>query len=197
MGSAVIVSGFGGQGLLFAGTVLARAAMAEGLEVFWIPSYGPEMRGGAAACTVIVDDLPIGSPVVDRADVVIALSGPALARYRPTLAPGSLLIVDGSQTDPPSIDGVEILAPPCTAMDRAAGDDRLVSVVALGVLAAHRRVVGSSAIRAALQQVVGAKHPEALQADLAAFDAGMALVCSSEAGFGPTPLATGGGAWNS
>ena len=195
MGAAVIVSGFGGQGLLFAGTVLARAAMAEGLEVFWIPSYGPEMRGGAAACTVIVDDVPIGSPVVDRADVVIALSGPALDRYRRALAPGSLLIVDGSQTEAPSIEGVETLAPPCTELARAAGDDRLVSVVALGVLAASRPVVDATALRAALRDVVGAKHPEVLEADLAAFDSGMALVCSSEAGLGPGPHATGGGAW--
>jgi 2-oxoglutarate ferredoxin oxidoreductase subunit gamma len=68
MERSIIIAGFGGQGILFAGKVLARAAMAEGREVFWIPSYGPEMRGGTASCTVIIGDEPIGSPVVDRAD---------------------------------------------------------------------------------------------------------------------------------
>ncbi len=175
MERTVIVSGFGGQGILFAGTVLARAAMAEGLEVFWIPSYGPEMRGGAAACTVIVGDEPIGSPVVDRADVVIALSAPALEKYGPKVASSGLLIVDGSRGTPPRpVDGVQVLAPPCTQLARAAGDDRLVSIVALGALAARSTVIGVDAIRSGLGEVVGAKHPETLEADLRAFDAGAA-----------------------
>lgn len=172
----VIISGFGGQGLLFAGTVLARAAMAEGLEVLWIPSYGPEMRGGSAACTVIFGDRPIGSPIVDRADAVIALSGPALARYGSVLAPGGLLVVDGTLVESPPADGVEVAAPPCTSLARAAGDDRLVSVVALGALAARRPMVNAQAIRAALRDVVGATHPEVLRADLEAFDAGFTAI---------------------
>ncbi|MEO8570641.1 MAG: 2-oxoacid:acceptor oxidoreductase family protein [Chloroflexota bacterium] len=175
-GAAVIVSGFGGQGLLFAGTVLARAAMAEGLEVLWIPSYGPEMRGGSAACTVIVGEEPIGSPIVDHADVVIALSAPALARYGTFVAPGGLLVVDGTLMEIPSISGVEVVAPPCTSLARSAGDDRLVSIVALGALVARRRIVGIEALRAALRDVAGAKHPEVLRADLQALSAGMVAV---------------------
>lgn len=174
MEHAVIISGFGGQGLLFAGTVLARAAMAEGLEVFWIPSYGPEMRGGAAACTVILGDRPIGSPIVDRPDAVIALSGPALERYRSVVAPGGLLVVDGTMVEPPAADGIEVVAPPCTRLARAAGDDRLVSIVALGALVARRPMVDAHAVRTALRDVVGAKHPEVTEADLVAFDAGFA-----------------------
>lgn len=175
MERTAIVSGFGGQGILFAGTVLARAAMAEGLEVFWIPSYGPEMRGGAAACTVIVGDGPIGSPVVDRADVVIALSAPALERYGRVVADEGLLIVDGSMATPTHHGGgVEVVAPPCTQLARAAGDDRLVSIVALGALAARSSVPGAGAIRQAVRDVVGAKHPETLEADLRAFEAGLA-----------------------
>ena len=176
METAVIVSGFGGQGLLFAGTVLARAALADGLEAFWIPSYGPEMRGGSAACTVIVGDRPIGSPVVDRADAVIALSGPALARYGGMVALGGLLVVDGTHADPPVLDGIEVVAPPCTRLAREAGDDRLVSVVALGALIARRPMVRPDSVRAALREIVGAKHPEVLEGDLEAFDAGVAAV---------------------
>ena len=174
MERAVVISGFGGQGLLFAGTVLARAAMAEGLEVFWIPSYGPEMRGGSAACTVIVGDRPIGSPVVDRADAVIALSGPALARYGRLVAPGGLLVIDGTLVDAAGTAGAEVVAPWCTSIARAAGDDRLVSVVALGALIARRPIVAVEAVRAALGVTAGAKHPEVLRADLEAFDAGFA-----------------------
>ena len=174
MERAVVISGFGGQGLLFAGTVLARAAMAEGLEVFWIPAYGPEMRGGSAACTVIVGDHPIGSPIVDHADAVIALSGPALARYGSLVAPGGVLVVDGTLVDPPEIATAEVVAPPCTSLARQAGDDRLVSVVALGALVARRPIVGVETIRAALQATAGATHPEILRADLEAFDAGLA-----------------------
>ena len=170
----LILSGFGGQGILFAGTVLAHAAMAEGLEVLWIPSYGPEMRGGSAACTVIIGDSPIGSPVVARADVVIALSGPALVRYGDAVAAGGLLIVDGTAVAPPPADGFEVVAPPCTQLARAAGDDRLVSVVALGTLVAARPFLSDAALRSALIAVVGAKHPEAMHADLEAFDAGIA-----------------------
>ena len=178
MGSTVVISGFGGQGLLFAGTVLARAAMAEGLEVLWIPSYGPEMRGGAAACTVIVSDEPIGSPVVDRADAVIALSGPAFDRYGGLLAPEGLLVIDGGLVTPTDTAGAEVVAPPCTMLARAAGDDRLVSIVALGALIGRRPMVAAEAVRLALRDVVSAKHPEVLQADLEAFDAGLAASAS-------------------
>lgn len=175
----VIISGFGGQGLLFAGTVLARAAMAEGLEVLWIPSYGPEMRGGSAACTVIVGDHPIGSPVVDRADAVIALSGPSVAHYGRVVVLGGLLVVDGTLIEPPPTEGVEVVAPPCTSIARAAGDDRLVSIVALGALVSRRAVVDAQAVRVALEAVAGAKHPEVLRADLEAFEAGIAAVLGS------------------
>jgi 2-oxoglutarate ferredoxin oxidoreductase subunit gamma len=176
METTVIVSGFGGQGLLFAGTVLARAAMAAGLEVLWIPSYGPEMRGGAAACTVIIADRPVGSPVVDRVDVLIALSGPALERYGALVAPGGLLVIDGTMVEPPPSPDFEIVAPACTTLARAAGDDRLVSIVALGALIGRRPVVDAETLRDAVRAVAGAKHPEVLVADLEAFDAGLQSV---------------------
>ena len=94
MEHGAIVCGFGGQGILFAGKVLAQAAMLEGRAVSWMPSYGPEMRGGTASCTVVIADRPIGSPIVDLADSVIALNPPSMAKYAPLLAPGGLLIVN-------------------------------------------------------------------------------------------------------
>ena len=96
MESATILGGFGGQGILFAGQVLAQAGLAEDKYVSWLPSYGPEMRGGTASCTVIVADEPIGSPIVDVADAVIALNPPSLAKFEALLAPGGLLVLNSS-----------------------------------------------------------------------------------------------------
>jgi 2-oxoglutarate ferredoxin oxidoreductase subunit gamma len=171
---ATVIAGFGGQGLLFAGHVLAEAAMTEGLQVTWMPSYGPEMRGGTASCTVIVSDHPIGSPIVDVADSVLALNPPSLARFGPLLTPGGLLIVDGSLiAHGPERTDIDVVSVPCTALARAAGHDRLVSVVALGALLARRSLVPPAALRAALREIVDSRHVDLLEADLAAFEAGL------------------------
>jgi 2-oxoglutarate ferredoxin oxidoreductase subunit gamma len=189
---AIIISGFGGQGLLFAGQVLATAAMIEGREVMWIPSYGPEMRGGAAGCTVIVDDEPIGSPVVDVAAVVIALTTPSFEKHGRLLGEGSLLIVDGALVSATPPAGVEIVALPFTQLARAAGDDRLVSVVALGAMLARRPIVSLEALRAGLARVVGAKHPELLAADVAAFESGLREAGGTVPVGGPAAVAVQG-----
>ena len=174
-GHATIIAGFGGQGLLFAGQVLAQAAMSEGLEVSWMPSYGPEMRGGTAYCTVIVSPTAIGSPVVDVADSVIALNPPSLAKFEHLVTAGGLIVVNTSLIEAESRRAdVEIAAIPCTALARASGHDRLASVVALGGLIARRPLVTREAIRDALEVITGNHHPELLVADLAAFDAGLA-----------------------
>jgi 2-oxoglutarate ferredoxin oxidoreductase subunit gamma len=181
---ATILGGFGGQGLLFAGQALAQAGVDAGLTVSWMPSYGPEMRGGTASCTVIVADHQIGSPIVDVADSVIALNPPSLAKFEPVLAPGGLLIVNTSLIEAtPTRTDVEVLLIPCTALAREAGDDRLVSVVALGGLLARRPIVRPEALREALVELVGRHHPELVGADLAAFSSG--LEAGSGVGVGP------------
>lgn len=173
MDHSTIISGFGGQGILFAGKVLAQAALIEGRAVSWMPSYGPEMRGGTASCTVVVSDRPIGSPIVDVADSVVALNPPSMAKYERLLAPGGLLVLNGSLIEAePERDDVEVLTLPCTELARAAGHDRLVSVVALGGLIAHRPIVGTDSMRQALTELVGRRHPELLDGDLAAFAGG-------------------------
>ena len=175
MERSTIIAGFGGQGVLFAGTILARAAMAESREVLWLPSYGPEMRGGTASCTVLVGDEAIGSPVVDRADHVIVLNPPSLAKFEAMVAPGGLLVVNSSLIEAePTRSDIEVATVPCTQLAAASGDDRLVSVVALGALLARRPIVDRVSIRTALADVVQAKRPEILDADLAALDAGFA-----------------------
>ena len=173
MQHATVFGGFGGQGLLFAGHVLAQAGVIEGREVSWMPSYGPEMRGGTASCTVIMADHPIGSPIVDSADSLIALNPPSLAKFEPLLVPGGLVVLNATliEAEPRRTD-VEIAGIPCTALARSGGDDRLVSVVALGGLIARRPIVERESIRRALIDVLGDKRPEMIDMDYAAFSTG-------------------------
>jgi 2-oxoglutarate ferredoxin oxidoreductase subunit gamma len=171
---SVILAGFGGQGLLFAGTVLARAALHEGKEVLWIPSYGPEMRGGTAACTVIISDAPVGSPVVDRLDLLIALNAPSLARYAPLLARGGLAVVNASLVrSVPHLPGIEVVLVPATSLAADVGDERLTCVIALGSLLACRPVVTRAATRTALIALLSERAPGMLDTNLAALDAGL------------------------
>lgn len=173
MERSTIIAGFGGQGILFAGKVLAEAALLEGREVLWIPSYGPEMRGGTASCTVIVADRPIGSPVVDRADHAVVLNPPSMAKYTPLVARGGLLVVNTTLIEAePDRDDIDVLPVPCTAVARRAGDDRLVSVVALGALIGARRFVEPESVHRALNVLLGQSHGDIVAADIAAFDAG-------------------------
>lgn len=173
MERSTIFAGFGGQGILFAGKVLAEAALIEGREVLWIPSYGPEMRGGTASCIVIVADRLIGSPVVDRADHAVVLNPPSMAHYTPLVADGGLLVVNTTLIEAePGRDDIDVVEVPCTALARSAGDDKLVSVVALGALVGRRRFVEPQSVHRALEILLGTKKPQLVEMDLAAFDAG-------------------------
>ncbi len=173
MERSIIFAGFGGQGILFAGKVLARAAMNEDLEVLWIPSYGPEMRGGTASCTVILGSEPIGSPIVDRADAAVVLNPPSYAKFASHVAPGGLLVVNETLVgDTSGRTDITELRIPCTRLAKDAGDDSLVSVVALGALVGYLKLIRAAAIRNAIRDTLGAKRPEVLAADLAAFDVG-------------------------
>lgn len=185
---ATIFGGFGGQGLLFAGHVLAQAAVIEGRTVSWMPSYGPEMRGGTASCSVIIADRPIGSPIVDCADSVVALNPPSLAKFEPLLVAGGLLIVNTSliEAEPRRTD-VDVVAVPCTALARAAGEDRFVSIVALGALIARRSIVGRDSVWQALTDIVGEHRPWLIEANLAALGGGYqaAVDAAALSAFGP------------
>ncbi len=181
MEHSVVFSGFGGQGLLFTGQALARAAIKDGLEVFWIPSYGPEMRGGTASCTVIVGDSPIGSPVVDRFDAAVVMNLPSLRKFAPRVAGDGLLVMNasllGDETSGRS--DVRELHLACTALAAQGGDDKLVSVVALGALVARLGWVTPESVRAALREMAGHKRLanedrwRVVEADLGAFAAGL------------------------
>ena len=189
MERSTIIAGFGGQGILFAGKVLAEAALLEGREVLWIPSYGPEMRGGTASCTVIIADHPIGSPIVDSADSLIALNPPSLAKFEPILVAGGLLVFNDTliEAEPRRTD-IELAAISCTEHARAGGDDRFVSVVALGGLIARRPIVGRETLRQAFIDVLGHKRPEMIEANLAAFRTGYLAAVEATAHLAPPDL---------
>jgi 2-oxoglutarate ferredoxin oxidoreductase subunit gamma len=175
MQHSVVFAGFGGQGLLFTGQVLARAAIKDGLEVFWIPSYGPEMRGGTASCTVIIGDEPIGSPVVDEFDAAVLMNLPSVRKFAPHVARGGLMILNTSllgaeSGNRPEVDELRLL---CTELAAKGGDDKLVSVVALGALVARLGWVSPESVRAALREMAGKKRPEVVEADLGVFEAGL------------------------
>ena len=105
-----IFAGFGGQGTLLIGKFLALACMKDGKHVSWLPSYGPEMRGGTANCSVIVSDEPIASPLVDEPDVVIAMNEPSLDKFEPRIKPGGLLVINSSLIDRQSVrDDIDVI----------------------------------------------------------------------------------------
>jgi len=159
MSVSIIISGFGGQGVMSMGQLLSYAAMFEGREVTWLPSYGPEMRGGAANCTVVVSDRPVGSPIVSRPDACIVMNRPSLDRFEKTLKPGGALVVNTSMCDKaPERDDLEIVCLPATDLAAELGSARVANMVALGAFLAVRPVVKVESVVDALKKALPAHH---------------------------------------
>ena len=164
MQKEIMIAGFGGQGVLFAGQVLAYAAMDLGREVTWIPSYGPEMRGGTANCTVVIGDEEIGSPLVQHPPYAIALNLPSFDKYEPLIQPGGGLIVNQSMVDRGAkrTDIITILVP-ANEIAEEIGDKRLMNMVAVGALTALMPdQLTIEAVEAALKAHLPARHQKLL-----------------------------------
>jgi 2-oxoisovalerate ferredoxin oxidoreductase beta subunit len=149
----IIVSGFGGQGGLFLGELLAESAMRHGYQVSWLPSYGPEMRGGTAHCHVIISSEMVHSPLVDHPTVLIALNEPSLVRFGPQVVAGGLLIYDSSliaNASPRS--DLEKIAIPATAMAEKLGNSRVANMVILGAYLARTNMVSRESLAQALSE---------------------------------------------
>jgi 2-oxoglutarate ferredoxin oxidoreductase subunit gamma len=147
----VIISGFGGQGTLFAGQILAYAAMDADKHVTWIPSYGPEMRGGKARCTVVVSDTEIGSPIVRRPTSAIVMNIPSMEAYAPAVTPGGVLTVNSSLIDLTSErDDIAVVYVPATEMAGEMGNARVANMILLGAWAAATGVVSVEQLGQAL-----------------------------------------------
>jgi len=163
MQKEIIIAGFGGQGALFSGQVLAYAAMDTGKQVTWIPSYGPEMRGGTANCTVIIADDEIGSPLVKHPPLAIALNLPSFDRYEELLAPGGTLIVNKSMVDREAKrTDINVILVPCNEIAEDIGDKRLLNMVAAGALLTALPELSVKDVEKALEDHLPARHKHLL-----------------------------------
>lgn len=177
----IIISGFGGQGALFAGQLLAYAALAEGRHVTWIPSYGPEMRGGTANCTVIVSDEEIGSPLVRRPSAAIVLNPPSFERYEPLVQPGGVLLSNASLISNASLrTDLWALALPANEIAAELGTAQMANVVLVGALVAATGVVKLETLDQVLEEHVSARHRDKLELNKQALRHGAARVTGLE-----------------
>ena len=172
----IVIAGFGGQGVLFAGQILAYAAMDSGRHVTWIPSYGPEMRGGTANCTVIVSDEEIGSPLVLNPQAAVVLNLPSLDKYESLVRPGGVLVYNTSMIDREARRQDLVALPvPATEIAEGLGDKRLANVVLLGALVSRLPVLALSTLEEALPNHLPARHRHLLQANILALQEGAAV----------------------
>ena len=181
-----IFAGFGGQGTLLIGKILACAALLEGKEVTWMPSYGVEMRGGTANCTVVISDSPVAAPVVDEPDAVIAMNTPSLLKFAPTVAPDGALIVNSSLTnetcDRKDIDVVYV---PAVKIAEEIKNPKGANVIMLGAyLALRQHVVLREDLIEAMKEELGPRKMKFLDGNIRALDAGFEHVILQ----GPTKL---------
>ena len=164
----ILIAGFGGQGILFSGKFLAYKGLIEELQVSWLPSYGPEMRGGTASCSVIVSDTPVGSPIVSRPDVLIAMNLPSLDKYEETVVPGGTIYVDSTlierkvqRTD------VKVVYIPATKLASDNGTPTLANMIIMGkVLSEEGQFENEEAVMAALKKVISAKRADMLEVNM-------------------------------
>lgn len=176
MQTEIVFAGFGGQGVLFSGQILAFAGMDAGKEVTWMPSYGPEMRGGTANCTVIIADEEIGSPLVRNPKACVVLNLPSLDKYESKVAEGGVLIVNQSlvnrevqRTD------IHSLLIPANEIAESIGNRRLVNMVILGALLEKLPILSITAIGEALDNHLPERHRKLLQSNFEALRTGSAF----------------------
>ena len=169
----ILIAGFGGQGILFAGKFLAYKGLLEDLQVSWLPSYGPEMRGGTANCNVILSEEPVGSPIVTSPDVLIAMNLPSLQKYVDAVVPGGQIYVDSTliaekveRTD------VEVYYIPATNMANDAGVPTLANMVMMGHVLRHNPELTFEGTEVTVQKLVPPKKAELVGLNMKALEAG-------------------------
>lgn len=163
MQKEIIIAGFGGQGVLFGGQVITYAAMDAGKEVTWIPSYGPEMRGGTANCTVVIADDEIGSPLVKNPPLAIALNLPSFDKYEESLATGGTLIVNQSMVDRAAQrEDINVIFVPCNEIAEEIGNKKLLTMVAVGALLTVLPEITLRDVEKALEDHLPARHKHLL-----------------------------------
>jgi len=158
MQNDVIMAGFGGQGILLIGKMLAYAGMHEGKEVSWLPSYGPEMRGGTCNCTVVISDKTVGSPVIQSPRAVLAMNLPSLEKFEPNVRPGGLLLINSSLINRGSArDDVEVVQVPANEIANELGNPRGANMVALGAYLGASGAVGVEEVEQVIRETFAGK----------------------------------------
>ena len=177
MKKSVIISGFGGQGALAIGKNLAEAGMTEGLYVTWAPSYGPEMRGGTANCSVVLSDEPIGSPVFNTSTELIALNEPSLAKFESGVLPGGTVFINSSVISE-KIHREDLTAYyiPCNAIAVEIGNEKVANMVMLGAYVAATGAVKPETIETMIQEMFAGAKAKFIPLNIEAFHRGMACI---------------------
>jgi 2-oxoglutarate ferredoxin oxidoreductase subunit gamma len=169
----VIMAGFGGQGLMFIGKLLAYSAMKAGKHVTWIPSYGPEMRGGTANCTVVISDKERGSPVITSPQALIIMNNPSLEAFEPRLQPQGTLFLNSSLiTSKVARKNIDVIAIPANDIAVEVGEKRTANMVMLGGYVARTKVLSKESILEGLKEFFG-KKIQFLDVNTKAFEKGM------------------------
>lgn len=169
----VTMAGFGGQGLMFIGKLLAYCAMKRGLNVTWIPSYGPEVRGGTANCTVVISDEPIGSPVINSPEALIIMNNPSLEAFEPKLKTSGLLFVNSNLvTRQTKRTDINVIPVPANEAAIEAGERRAANMVIFGAYVAKTGIITEEDVANGFRELFSAKA-ETLEANLRAFEKGI------------------------
>jgi len=170
----IIISGFGGQGILSAGRLLAYAGMLEGKNVSWLPSYGPEMRGGTANCHVIISDDPIGSPILNSATALLVMNGPSLDKFESIVEPDGIVITDSSLvTRSPNRTDVKVYEIPATQMASDMGNLTYANIIMLGKFLEVTGIISKDTFEKALKKVLPEKYHYMIPDEMKALEVGM------------------------
>jgi len=174
MTTQLLLAGFGGQGILFAGKFLAYAGLLEGRQLSWLPSYGPEMRGGTANCSVILSDEPVGSPIVSNPDILVAMNLPSLDKYEDAVVPGGMIFVDSTLIERKvKRDDVKVFYIPATQLAQQMQAPTLANMIITGKLITESGIIKTESIEQTLGKIVSAKRANLLEVNLKAIKCGM------------------------
>jgi len=169
----ILIAGFGGQGILFAGKFLAYKGLLEDLQVSWLPSYGPEMRGGTANCNVILSDESVGSPIVNEPDVLIAMNLPSLEKYVNTVVPGGQIYIDSTLISAKvERDDVQVFYIPATQMAKDAGVSTLANMIIMGHVLQNNSELTFEGTEVTVKKLVPAKKAALVELNMKALEAG-------------------------
>ena len=169
----ILFAGFGGQGILFSGKFLAYKGLMEDLQVSWLPSYGPEMRGGTANCNVILSETPVGSPIITTPDVLVAMNLPSLQKYVDTVAPGGQIYVDSALIDAKvERTDVQVFYIPATQIAKDAGFSTLANMVLMGKVMKECGAVAFEGNKQTLEAFIPAKKANLIDVNCQALQTG-------------------------